>query len=171
MREELLATHQCRAVLQHLSCESTASKLSAKPLHVSLHICTLSGFAQFPCYACNYSSLTDLLGFPHLLYNSVCDLFLPVLGQAVCMGLAVSFSHKILLVFIALTPSYTSPHANLEAENGGRVHILLLQKLAGDQIQRYVLQHKLCPGRLHQRTGDLSGFRLNLSLRCSESPW
>ena len=107
MHEELLTTHQCRAVLQHPPHESTASKLSACPLHVSPHISMVAGFAQFPHYACNYSSLTDLLGFPHLLYNSVCDHILPVLAQAVCLGLTVSFLHKILPVFIAFTPPYT----------------------------------------------------------------
>lgn len=107
MHEELLATHQCRAVLQHPPHESSASKLSACPLHVSPHIYMVAGFAQVPRYACNYFSLTDFLGFPHLLYDSVCDHVLRVLGQAVCLGLVVSFLHKILPVLIAFTPLYT----------------------------------------------------------------
>lgn len=107
MHEDLLATHQCRAAQQHPPHECTASKLSAHPLHVSPHISMVVGFAQFPPYACNYSSLTDLLGFPHLLYISVCDRVLPVLGQAVCPGLAVSFLYKLFPAFIAFTPPYT----------------------------------------------------------------
>jgi len=101
-------------------------------------------------------------GFPHLLYSSVCDHVLPVQGQATCLGLAVSFPHKILPVLTALTPAFTFSPVNLEAEDGGRDHLLPLQRSAGVRLQSSALQRRLCPGRLHQTTGRFGLFQTKL---------
>lgn len=175
MPEELLATHQCGAVLQHPPHESTASKLSACPMHMSPYISVVAGFAQFPHCACNCSSLSDLVGFSHLLYNSVCDHILPMLGQAVCLGLAVSFLHKVLPLFVAFTPPYTLsplPMWVLRLKVGGKgSHLTVVEISWRAAPEICAAAQAVCPVRPPQRTGDLGCFRLNLSLWCGDSPW
>lgn len=85
---------------------------------VSTH-CHDSHFASFSGYICDYSSITDLQG---LLHKPVCDCVLPVLAQTVCLGLTVSFLHKILCIHCSHFPlhPFTFPHVNLESEGVGK---------------------------------------------------